>query len=77
MDLRPESSISKTEVDSVEDVNSRNLDLPLRDNRASKERKSHLLCAFVPDSSLGYSFAQFYSVLTKFHRNRYCYSISR
>lgn len=65
MDWRPQSSMSKTEVDSAEDVNPGNLDLPLRDDRAKKERKLYLLCFFVADNILGNLFAQFYSVLTK------------
>lgn len=35
--------MSKTEVDSAEDVNSGNLDLLLRDDRANKE-KNHIYC---------------------------------
>lgn len=59
MDWRPDSSMSKIEVDCAKSVNLGNLNLPLRDDRANKGRKSHLLCAFVPDPILGNSFTQF------------------
>lgn len=65
--------MSRIEVDCAESIYSGNLNLSLRGDRANKERKSHLLCTFDPDTILGNSFAQFYSGLTKFQWNRYRY----